>query len=226
MNGFRFTPEQHALVSAAVADAERATDGEIVTIVTGRSDAYHDVALHYAVGAMLVTAGLFAWFPWIVEDRLAWFHNGWATESDLPFALLLVMLAQGLIFLIVRFAFAWDPLRLFLTPPGTKARRARRRAVQLFKASAEKRTEGRVGILLFLSLDEHRAEIVADEAIHSLVAPERWGEAMAALIARIKDGDAAGGMAAAVGQIGTVLLAHFPKTTTDTNELPDRLIEL
>ena len=46
--------EDRDLVTAAVAAAERDSDGEIVTIVAARSDAYHDVALHYAVLAMLL----------------------------------------------------------------------------------------------------------------------------------------------------------------------------
>ena len=41
-------------VTAAVAAAERDSDGEIVTIVAAQSDAYHDVGLHYAVLAMLL----------------------------------------------------------------------------------------------------------------------------------------------------------------------------
>ena len=50
----RLSEEDHDLVTAAVAKAERESDGEIVTIVAARSDAYHDVALHYAVLAMLL----------------------------------------------------------------------------------------------------------------------------------------------------------------------------
>ena len=226
MSELRLSPEDHARVTAAVSEAERLTDGEIVTIVTGRSDAYHDVALHYAVAAMLLVAGLSAAFPGVIAWKLSWFTHGWGGASDLPLALLLVMIGQALVFLIVRYALGFDRLRLALTPAATKARRARRRAVQYFKASAEKRTEGRVGILLYLSLDEHRAEIVADEAIHSRVTAERWGDAMAALVDRVRAGDPAGGMAAAVGQIAAILTEHFPKTSTDANELPDRLIEL
>src|SRR5207237_6963030 len=45
--------EDRAAIAAAVAKAEAASDGEIVTIVAPRSDAYHDVALHYAVLLML-----------------------------------------------------------------------------------------------------------------------------------------------------------------------------
>ena len=226
MAGFNFTPEQHAQVSVAVAEAERSTDGEIVTIVTERSDAYHDVALHYAVGAMLALVAGAALWPGILEMKLAWFNGGWVSETNLHQLLFLLLIGEAVIFLIVRYALAWTPLRMLATPGGTKARRVRRRALQFFKSSAEKRTVGRVGILLYVSIAEHRAEIIADEAIHSKVAPERWGEAMAALIAKLKQGDPAGGMADAVGQMAAILKEHFPKTEADVNELPDRLIEL
>ena len=55
---------------------------------------------------------------------------------------------------------------------------------------------------------------------------ERWGDAMAALVDEVRVGRPAHGMAAAVAQIGAILSENFPKTETDRNELPDRLIEL
>ncbi|MEZ0244186.1 MAG: TPM domain-containing protein [Sphingomonas sp.] len=226
MAGFNFTPEQHALVSAAVAAAEQSTDGEIVTIVTERSDAYHDVALHYAVAAMLLAVATTVMWPGLLEAKLDWLQGGWGGPGDLHLLLFLLLLAETAIFLIVRYALAWTPLRMRVTPGGTKARRVQRRALQFFKSSAEKRTVGRVGILLYVSIAEHRAEIIADEAIHSKVAPERWGDAMAALLGKLRAGDPAGGMADAVGQMAAILKEHFPKTDADVNELPDRLIEL
>ncbi len=131
-----------------------------------------------------------------------------------------------LVFLLVRFALAWMPLRMALTPSATRTRRVRRRAIETFKAAAEHRTEGRTGVLLYLSLLEHRAEIVADEAIHSKVQPEVWGDAMAALIERVKAGKTAEGMALAVERIGAVVAECAPPTGLNPNELPDRLIEL
>lgn len=224
--GLKFSEAQRALVSDAVTQAERATDGEIVTIVADASDAYHDVVLHYAIGAMLLTAGGFALFPQVLEAKLALLHYGWMAETELPQALLLLMVAQALVFLIVRYLVGLSWLRILLTPGATKTRRVRHRALQYFRSSAEKRTQNRVGILLYVSLAEHRAEIIADEAIHSLVPNEHWGEAMAALVDGFRARNPAEGMAAAVGKIGVVLKQHFPKTESDTNELPDRLIEL
>jgi len=221
-----FSAEDHARVTAAVASAERETDGEIVTIVSARSDGYRDVAIHYAILAMLLVVALLAAIPGLAEAKLAWLDGGWNSETNVALLLLLVLVGQAVAFLIVRYALEWAPMRMALTPRGTKSRRVRRRAVELFKASAEKRTEHRVGILLYLSLAEHRAEIVADAAIHSKVPAERWGDAMAALVDEVRRGDPAGGMVAAVGLISQLLAEHFPKTAADTNELPDRLIEL
>ena len=42
----------------------------------------------------------------------------------------------------------------------------------------------------------------------------------------VRDGRTGDGMAEAVTQIGAVLAEHFPRSAGDTNELPDRLIEL
>lgn len=220
------SPEDHALVSKAVAAAEADTSGEIVTIVAERSDAYHDVGLHYAVAAMLLVPAAFAIWPSLFEAKLAWLTNGWSGEPGLGLIFTLLLVAQAALFLVVRYALAWMPLRLALTPRATKDRRARRRAIELFKAAAQHRTAGRTGVLIYLSLGEHEAEIVADEAIHAKVAPEIWGEAMVVLIDHARAGRIAEGMAAAVERVGKVLAEHFPRGSENPNELPDRLIEL
>ena len=219
------TPEDHALIAHAVTAAEQGTDGEIVTIVSERSDQYHDAALHYAFAAALAVVALAAISPGAMEAKFGWFSNGWGAP-DARMLLFAVLIVETIVFLVVRYALAWMPLRMALTPHGTRARRVRRRAIQYFKVGAERRTEARVGILLFLSLDERMAEIVADEAIHKAVPAERWGEAMAALIDEVREGRPGQGMAVAVTSIGAILSENFPKTEADRNELPDRVIEL
>jgi putative membrane protein len=221
----KFTEAEHGVVTAAVAHAERGTDGEIVTIVTDWSDHYHDVSLYYAAAVMIAALGVFAIWPGLLDAKLAWFTGGWG-EAERHVELALLVVVQAVLFLAVRYGFEALPFRGTLIPAAVRGRRVRRRAVQFFKASAEKRTVARVGVLLYLSLAEHRAEIVADEAIVAKVSDDVWGEAMVALVDRIRAGDPAGGMAAAVTRIGEVLATHFPKTAEDSNELPDRLIEL
>ena len=111
-------------------------------------------------------------------------------------------------------------------PGALKHRRVRARAVTNFKIGAERRTHGRTGVLIYLSLAEHRAEIVADEAIASQVSPEVWGAAMASLIGEIRAGRAGQGLVLAIEAVGAVLAQHFPRAEGDINELPDRLIEV
>lgn len=221
----KLSADDHARVSAAIAAAEAKSDGEIIAITADKSDAYHDVGLHYAVLVLFLVLAFFAAWP----GQLEWWWTrlmGWTTAPSQRDLLTLLLGFALLKFLVALYLMKWLPLRLLLTPGSTKTRRVRRRAIMLFKTGAERRTIGRTGILIYLSMAEHRAEIVGDEAITSVTTPETWGEAMATLIAHVKVGRPADGIVAAVEEIGEVLAEHFPKSTADTNEIPDKLIEL
>lgn len=222
----RLSAEEHTRVSQAIAAAESTSDGEIVTMVTNLSDSYHDVALHWAVTVLITVLALCAAFHRAVEGWYDRLFGGWGAEHGLGELLFFAMVLAVLAFTVVLLALRSMPLRLALTPGPTRTRRVRRRAIALFKAAAERRTIGRTGILIYLSMGEHRAEIVADEAIVKVTDPDTWGEAMAALLAEVKQGRVADGMVAAIEEVGTVLTRHFPRSSTDTNEIPDKLIEL
>ena len=216
----------HRLITGAVAAAEADTDAEIVTIVARRSDAYHDVGLHWAILCAFLVPAIAAAFPHLYEQTLIWLLGEWTHELPLRMLLLLLLGHVILKFLAVRYLLAIPALRMLFTPRRTKARRVRRRAMLLFRTAAEARTAHLTGVLLYLSLDEHRAEIVADEAIATKVSPEVWGEAMAAMIDEVRAGRIAQGMALAIAKAGIILAEHCPRTGTNPNELPDRLIEL
>ena len=220
----RLSDADHDKVSAAIAAAEAGSAGEIVAIATDLSDPYHDVGLHYAVLVAFSALALFAFAPTYLDWWFAKLH-GWADPSQRDL-LLLLLLAVLLVFLGTLLAMKWMPLRLALTPGATKTRRVRRRAISLFKVGAERRTSGRTGIMIYLSMGERRAEIIGDEAITAVTNPETWGEAMTKLLVGIKAGHPADGIVAAIGEIGTVLAQHFPRDAADVNEIPDKLIEL
>ncbi len=221
----RLSEADHARVSTAIAEAEAKSDGEIIAIAADQSDSYHDVGLHYAVLVLFLVLAFFAAWPHQLE--LWWTRiMGWTAEPSQRELLTLLFGLALFKFLVVLFLMKWMPLRLLLTPGSTKTRRVRRRAVMLFKTGGERRTIGRTGILIYLSMGERRAEIIGDEAITAVTTPETWGEAMAALITDVKEGRPGDGIVAAVERIGDVLAQHFPKTSTDTNEIPDKLIQL
>jgi putative membrane protein len=213
-------------VSAAIAAAEAKTSGEIVAVATPISDAYHDVALHWALVPLFAVLAWAAWRP----TALTWWYDrlfgGWQPDPTLGQLLTFVMVLAALKFTIALLILKWRPLRLFLTPGATKHRRVRRRAIAIFQASAAGRTTGKTGILIYLSLAERRAEIVADEAILKVTDDHTWGEAMHALIEDVRAGRPADGICAAIERIGVVLSEHFPRSAGDVNEIPDKLIEL
>src|SRR4051812_49671652 len=104
--------EDRARIAAAVRKAEAASDGEIVTIVAPRSDAYHDVGLHYAVLLMLFVPIWFAvvpqgWIDWVVGLVL-----GWGAELSRPLAMTYMFAKQAGAFLSVWLVFKWMPLRM------------------------------------------------------------------------------------------------------------------
>lgn len=220
------TQQDRLRVAQAVAEAESASAGEIVTIITERSDSYHDVALVWSAIAALLALSALAIAPGFYLGLWDWLFGNWQVEWTPRQLFELAILFGSLKFLGSLLILLWQPLRVWLVPRPLRNARVRNRAITCFKVGAERRTHGRTGILIYLSMAEHRAEIVADEAIASLVPPETWGHAMASMIAELRQGRMADGMIAAVREVGTVLAAHFPRDANDVNELPDRLIEV
>lgn len=211
-------------VSAAVTAAEEHTSGEIVPVLADRSDGYTDVALLWAVAVAFTAMAFVTAFPTfytgLVDRLLGHWSHVWT-----PGELLTLVTGVGLAKFLGMWAIQlWQPLKFALIPKPVKLARVRDAAIRHFKVGADRRTHGRTGVLLYLSMREHRAEIVADEAIATKVDAEVWGKAMVDMLAEIAKGNVAEGLAAGIRDVGEVLAEHFPRAEDDVNELPDRLI--
>lgn len=214
------------LVGAAVTEAESGTSGEIVTVLAESSDGYTDVALLWAAGAAFTAMSVFAAFPKPFLDAWDAMFGGWGHQWSSG-ELASMVIALGLVtFLIAVLVQQWLPLKWALVPGPVRTIRVHNQAVRQFKVGAERRTTGRTGVLIYLSMREHRAEIVADESIAAKVPAEVWGEAMGDMLAHIRHGRVAEGLAVGIRDVGHVLAEHFPRSEDDVNELPDRLIEV
>ncbi|MEZ5742593.1 MAG: TPM domain-containing protein [Sphingomonadaceae bacterium] len=220
------SPEDRARVSDAVSQAEQKTVGEIVTILAERSDGYTDVALAWAAFVTFLALTALAIAPDFYLGIYEWLVGGWVQEWTPRGIFTLAAVVAALKFGGMLLIQLWQPLKFFLIPGPVRTNRVHERAVRAFRIGAERRTHGRTGILIYLSMREHRAEIVADESIATKVDPEVWGDAMEAMLAELKQGRTADGMIAAVERVGAILAEHFPIEEGDTNELPDRLIEV
>lgn len=103
--------------------------------------------------------------------------------------------------------------------------RVHRRALQAFLTEEVFNTRDRTGILLFVSLREHRIEVLGDTGINAQVPPEAWADVVATLRHHIKTaGDLTAGLVDAIEQCGRLLerkgVAIRPD---DTDELSNRV---
>jgi putative membrane protein len=196
------TAEDYKAIAAAIHAAEQRTSGQLVCVLAHASSNYTHVPILWATALALV-------LPW----PLIYFTQ-WSVEW--------IFLAQLLAFLLAGLLFSWMPLRLLLVPRAVRRAQAHRMALEQFLVRNVGHTTNRTGVLIFVSLAEHYARIVADEGIARRVHASEWQAAIDALLAHVRDGRIAAGFVAAVERCGAVLAEHAPADGSP-NELPDRL---
>jgi putative membrane protein len=114
------------------------------------------------------------------------------------------------------------PLRLLLVPRAVRRARAHRAALEQFVVRRVAHTKQRTGVLIFVSLAERYARIIADDGIAEKVQGAEWQAAINALTGHMREGRIARGFVAAIERCGAVLAAHAPPDGSP-NQLPDRL---
>src|SRR6185437_4691985 len=150
-----------------------------------------------------------------------------AIESAVRSALIGAIIVQGILFVATAIVVSIPPVRMALTPRSLKRLRVQRRAAEQFTAKNLHLTRERTGVMIYVSLGERMAELIADEGIAQHVEPHVWDKAMAALTAGLKRADPAAGFEAAIGLCGDVLADKFPARPGDNpNEAPDALVVL
>ena len=198
------TADACARIERAVGAAEAGTAGEIVVMVAARSGQYRSMV---PVAALLAGLAL----PWPLLALTTW--------SAATILLLQALLAAAILVLG-----SSDRLRARLMPARLRRARAREAAQRAFWSRGLGRTRARTGILLYLSMAEQHAEIVADSGILDRVGTERWVLTLSELTAALRAGEAEAGLVRAVERIGAELARHLPPGSDNPDELPNRVI--
>jgi putative membrane protein len=118
------------------------------------------------------------------------------------------------------------PKRPALVPKSLRKAHAHRRATEQFLVQNLHTTAGRTGVLIFVSVAEHYAEILADSGIDARVPQGTWQTIVDQLTAEIAAHRPADAFVHAIERVGTHLAEHFPPAPHDPNELPNHLIVL
>lgn len=211
----RFTAEDLAAIQQAVADAERQTSGEFVVAVTPQSGTYPEAFWKAAtLGAVLGVAVVLVYDLVYAGWGTTWLHRAWGAT----------VVVAALAALTALLTLASRRLRRLMVGRARLDAAAHERAVQAFATEKVYATKRHTGVLLFLSLFEHRIEVLADEGISKVVPPEKWGDIVALIRRGILEDRVPMSVAEAVALSGTLLAdADLPPAADDTDELPNTL---
>lgn len=202
----------HARVAAAVRSAEAQTSGEIYCVLARSSDSYLAHA-GFALAVAVFASG-------IVVAAVA--IGLFGPINALAFAVAEAAAFASLLALVWRF----PALRMAFVPRRARYRRASANAQRQFLARNVHRTAARTGVLVFVSVAERYAEIVADSGIDARVPQHAWNGMVARLLVAARERRYADGFVEAAQTAGALLAAHFPKGASDRNELDDHVVEL
>lgn len=201
------TEAERERIRSAVAEAEKTTSGEIVPMVVSASydypmaDVLGGAALSLPV-ALLITPMVGRTF-WIGAHNL-WIFLGF--------------------FIALFFLFHWVVKhtvwlkRLFVSPTEIEEEVEEAAVVGFFREGVH-HTRGETGVLIFVSVFEHRVWVLGDRGINEKVPKETWGEIVQGIVTGIKQKQQADAICNAVKKAGELLKIHFPRKPDDENEL-------
>lgn len=106
----------------------------------------------------------------------------------------------------------------------TSEKKTELRADYEFFALGLDHTRDNTGILIMISLAEHRVVIRAGKAINEFYDQGIWQMIVDTVIDGIKRGDSVSGICNGVSMCGDILAEHFPIKLDDVNEIPDEIV--
>jgi putative membrane protein len=195
-----------AEVVQAVASAEQRTRGEILPVIVERSDRHAAAEWLAALSFLVLGSALLAyWLPW-----------------NLPAETLLVQFALGALgYGMARTLPGFK--RIFITPRSA-THSAEEQAFQEFFRAGLHNTVDACGVLLFVSLLEHRVVVIADKGIHSKVDVSTWVEIDEIILKAVRANALKDGLLRGIERAGELLARHFPSRPDDDNQIPDKVI--
>ncbi len=199
-----FDDDGKAALGKAVAAFEALTSVELVIAVRPRSGDYPGPGILVgSVCALLTTAFLLYGEP---EFALHWF-----------------LVLPAFVGLTTGYAANLPTLQWLFTRAATREARVLQAARATFVEKGVADTRGRTGVLLYVSLVERVAVVIADVAVREAVPAKAWDPAVAAITDAVARGAKATLLVAPIAALGQLAGQHLPRADDDVNELPDEV---
>jgi len=197
-----FSKADFDAIEAAVKKAEQSTSGEIIVELASHSRNWLRERLIYSFGFTIICA--------LVALYLT-SENNWGIYYNTT---------QVLLWGAIGFVIAYFGCGLFLKRESRRREIVWKRSLGIFRQLTPVR--GLAGVLIFVSLEEDQAAIVADKGIASKVPPDYWQKLHTNMIEAIKQGNHSEAIIQAIETVSADLAGNFPREDDDINELPDR----
>jgi len=98
---------------------------------------------------------------------------------------------------------------------------ALRRAIKVFERLGMHRTAEHNGVLIYISVSDHKLAVIGDAGIHERVGEAYWRGLVDAVRDQLRQRRSREGLLQAIAEVGEALGRHFPRRPDDVNELPD-----
>jgi len=210
------TEEEKREIETCVKEVEKNTSGEIVPLVVSAS--YH-YPMSNMIGALIFGLLISVVVTLVFSIRKSW---GGVTALDL-WLFPAVFAVSFLLFHELIKRISWLK-RIFITKAEINEE-VEEAALTSFYRNGLNNTRDRTGILIFISVFERRAFVLADEGINAKVDTGVWQEIVGTVVQGIRQRRQAQGICQAVRRCGDLIRKAFPIKSDDTDELDNLIVE-
>jgi putative membrane protein len=204
--------EERQRIRAAVGEAEKKTSGEIVPMIV-------PVSYHYPMAAVLGGASIALPLAIILTYILG--SALWIGPTNMWVFMGLFGVAFVVFHRVVQRV--WPLKRVFISDREIDEEVQEAALTGFFKEELY-RTRDETGILIFISVFEHRVWVLADRGINAKVDKGQWDSVVAHMVSGIKEGRQADAICEGITEVGTILAKHFPVREDDVDELDNLII--
>ena len=205
--------DERARVTEAVRAAEKLTAGEIVVMIISASYHYPVAnvigAAVFSIPLALILTTLTGEWLWIGGQNM-WLFLGW----------------QAVLFILFHEVIKrWAWLKRRFISERELNEEVQEAATTQFCNQGLYRTRDETGVLVLISVFEHKVWILADRGINAKVKEGQWDDIVKTIVDGIKQDRQTEAICEAVETIGELLKSNFPVKPDDTNELKNLIIE-
>lgn len=224
-----FSEDELNAIRSAIAGAESDTSGEIVPMVVDKSDSYREAEV---LGSVLVSGMAALAIEAGFQGYLLWTSGSDWTQGRLETGLALHAISVWtyiplvfLLFFAVRLVFRrFESLKLLFAGRRRIAEAVRERAIRAFYEKGLYRTRDETGVLIFMSLLEHKVWILGDRGIDRKIPKQAWLALAGELSGGIREGRACEALCSVIASCGEELARHFPRKVDDIDELSNDVL--